>query len=319
VLIQESFTAFGERRGANWAGSPSSADWTQIANTTRRGFTDHEHLDNLNLIHMNGRVYDPSLGRFISADPFIDGWTGTQGYNRYSYVHNNPLRFLDPSGFKGKTGDDDDISEGPGGDSGPDNYINPNGQPIDEIIVNGQRLQSFSRGQPTSYSSYASFASSDPNHPSSMCTGPCDASNGPVADWALPDPAIEPVLLFENFVVVLQGIPLGIVLARTALARYSAGLHAARGVASLPTKPGQLGHIFRNASGHLADTPANRKLLTDVATNPANRIGVDRFGNVWSSVTRADGTQVWVSTRNGVIQNGGLNQVPQTFPNIVGP
>jgi RHS repeat-associated protein len=97
VLIQESFTAFGARRGANWAGSPSSADWTQIANTTRRGFSDHEHLDNLNLIHMNGRVYDPSLGRFISADPFIDGWATTQGYNRYSYVHNNPLQSLDPS------------------------------------------------------------------------------------------------------------------------------------------------------------------------------------------------------------------------------
>ncbi|MBK7727784.1 MAG: hypothetical protein IPJ33_04570 [Gammaproteobacteria bacterium] len=97
------------------------------------------------------------------------------------------------------------------------------------------------------------------------------------------------------------------------------GLSAARGVASLPTKPGQLGHIFRNAPGHLADTPANRQLLTDVASNSANRLGADRFGNVWSSVTRADGTQVWVSTRNGVIQNGGLNQVPQAFPTIVGP
>lgn len=94
---------------------------------------------------------------------------------------------------------------------------------------------------------------------------------------------------------------------------------AARGIASLPSKPGQLGHIFRNARGHLADTPANRQLLTDVASNPANRIGVDAFGNVRSALIRPDGTQVWVSTRNGVIQNGGLNQVPQAFPNIVGP
>lgn len=94
---------------------------------------------------------------------------------------------------------------------------------------------------------------------------------------------------------------------------------AAQSVASLPTKSGQLGHIFRNAIGHLADTPASRQLLTDVAGNAANRIGVDKFGNVWSAVTRADGTQIWASTRNGVIQNGGLNQVPQTFPNIVGP
>ena len=94
---------------------------------------------------------------------------------------------------------------------------------------------------------------------------------------------------------------------------------AASGVANLPNKPGQLKHIFRNAPGHLADTPANQKLLADVASNPTNRVGVDRFGNVWSSVTRTDGTQVWVATRNGVIQNGGINQVPQAFPNIVGP
>jgi filamentous hemagglutinin len=94
---------------------------------------------------------------------------------------------------------------------------------------------------------------------------------------------------------------------------------AEKRAASFPTGHSQLGHIFRNAPGHLADTPANRQLLTDVASNSANRVGVDRFGNVWFSLTRADGTQVWASARNGVIQNGGLNQVPQAFPNIVGP
>ena len=134
VLVQESFTAFGERRGANWAGSPSSGDWTQFANTTRRGFTAHEHLDNLNLIHMNGRVYDPGLGRFISADPFIDGSTNTQGYNRYSYVKNNPLRAFDPTGFKGKNTDERNESEGPGG-----GHVNPDGKPIPEIVVTGKR------------------------------------------------------------------------------------------------------------------------------------------------------------------------------------
>jgi RHS repeat-associated protein len=56
-------------------------------------------LDNLNLIHMNGRVYDPMIGRFLSADPLIDGALKTQGWNRYSYVHNNPLSATDPSGF----------------------------------------------------------------------------------------------------------------------------------------------------------------------------------------------------------------------------
>jgi hypothetical protein len=48
---------------------------------------------------MNGRVYDPVLARFLSADPFIDGASDSQGFNRYTYVHNNPLNATDPSGF----------------------------------------------------------------------------------------------------------------------------------------------------------------------------------------------------------------------------
>jgi RHS repeat-associated protein len=64
-----------------------------------RGFTGHEHLDEVGLIHMNGRIYDPTIARFLQADPIIqDGYDG-QNYNRYSYVVNNPLSLTDPSGF----------------------------------------------------------------------------------------------------------------------------------------------------------------------------------------------------------------------------
>jgi len=48
---------------------------------------------------MNGRVYDPTIGRFMSADPFIQAPTDTQSYNRYSYVRNNPVNLVDPSGY----------------------------------------------------------------------------------------------------------------------------------------------------------------------------------------------------------------------------
>ncbi len=99
VVVAESFNAFGERRGPNWAGSPAAADLTTIGALTRDGFTGHEHLDNLGLIHMNGRVYDPGLGRFLSADPYVTTPYDGQGLNRYSYVWNNPLGFVDPSGF----------------------------------------------------------------------------------------------------------------------------------------------------------------------------------------------------------------------------
>ena len=48
---------------------------------------------------MNGRVYEPTLGRFLSADLLVQSPFNTQSYNRYSYVFNNPLSFTDPSGF----------------------------------------------------------------------------------------------------------------------------------------------------------------------------------------------------------------------------
>jgi len=46
---------------------------------------------------MNGRIYDPTLGRMLQADPIAD--PGSQGLNRYSYVANNPLTLTDPSGY----------------------------------------------------------------------------------------------------------------------------------------------------------------------------------------------------------------------------
>jgi len=67
---------------------------------TRRGFTDHEHLDDAELIHMNGRVYDYNLGRFLSVDPFIQEPGNSQSMNPYSYIMNNPLSGTDPSGYK---------------------------------------------------------------------------------------------------------------------------------------------------------------------------------------------------------------------------
>jgi RHS repeat-associated protein len=51
------------------------------------------------VIHMNGRVYDPTLGRMLQADPFIQSPGNTQSYNRYTYALNNPHRYTDPSGY----------------------------------------------------------------------------------------------------------------------------------------------------------------------------------------------------------------------------
>jgi RHS repeat-associated protein len=67
---------------------------------SKRGFTDHEHLDEQELIHMNGRVYDYNLGRFMSVDPFIQSPTNSQSINPYSYIMNNPLGGTDPTGYR---------------------------------------------------------------------------------------------------------------------------------------------------------------------------------------------------------------------------
>jgi len=118
VQVALSYAAYGARRGSNWQGSPTTGEWTNIAGISRRGFTDHSMLDNVSLIHMNGRIYDPLLGRMMSADPTIPG-SSTQSFNRYSYVNNNPLSLTDPSGFAPgqnlgrvyrRDGDDGDIS-----------------------------------------------------------------------------------------------------------------------------------------------------------------------------------------------------------------
>lgn len=70
-----------------------------VTNKNRRGFTDHEHLNEQQLIHMNGRIYDYNLGRFMSVDPLIQSPTSTQSVNPYSYIMNNPLAGTDPTGY----------------------------------------------------------------------------------------------------------------------------------------------------------------------------------------------------------------------------
>lgn len=69
------------------------------AQQMNRGFTGHEMLSDFGLIHMNGRIYDPLIARFVQADPYIQSPNHSQNLNRYSYVMNNPMNAIEPSGF----------------------------------------------------------------------------------------------------------------------------------------------------------------------------------------------------------------------------
>jgi RHS repeat-associated protein len=93
IVSRNSFDAWGRPR------NPTNWSYSNVpVSILDRGFTGHEHLEEFNLINMNGRVYDPIIGRFLSVDPYVQDPGNTQGLNRYSYCLNNPLVYTDPDG-----------------------------------------------------------------------------------------------------------------------------------------------------------------------------------------------------------------------------
>jgi RHS repeat-associated protein len=99
--VSESFTAYGARRSpSSWSGAPSAGDLTTIAGLTRQGYAFQTAVgQSMGFNHMNGRVEDAISGQFLLPDPYLPDPGNTQDYNRYAYVDNNPLSFIDPSGF----------------------------------------------------------------------------------------------------------------------------------------------------------------------------------------------------------------------------
>jgi RHS repeat-associated protein len=101
LLERISYDPFGERRNPDWVDTrppPASARWL--------GFTGHEDEDEiLNLVNMGGRMYDPRIGRFLSPDLIVQSPYNSQSLNRFSYVWNNPLTNVDPSGFEQREGE----------------------------------------------------------------------------------------------------------------------------------------------------------------------------------------------------------------------
>lgn len=97
VLSQIHFGAWGDilKENRNYLRGNGISPELQLVG---RGFTGHEHYQNWGIIHMNGRLYDVHLRRFISPDNFVQDPYNTQSFNRYGYAWNNPLQYTDPSG-----------------------------------------------------------------------------------------------------------------------------------------------------------------------------------------------------------------------------
>ncbi len=72
------------------------------ATPTSRRFTGQLEESTIGLYDYGARFYDPALGRFISADPIVPRPGDPQNLNRYSYVRNNPLKYIDPTGHQGE-------------------------------------------------------------------------------------------------------------------------------------------------------------------------------------------------------------------------
>ncbi len=95
IIEEKSFDAWGRARNPqSWQALPP----TMTSNGWDRGYTGQEHLTQFGIINLNGRLYDPLMGRMMEPDPLIIGENNSQGYNRYSYALNNPLKYTDPTG-----------------------------------------------------------------------------------------------------------------------------------------------------------------------------------------------------------------------------
>lgn len=87
VAGSRNYKAFGEPRGQT--GALAGSFW----------FAGEQLDPETGLIYLRARYYDPSLGRFLQADPAEPDVRDTQGLNAYVYAKNNPLRYTDPTGL----------------------------------------------------------------------------------------------------------------------------------------------------------------------------------------------------------------------------
>ena len=110
VTARMKYEPFGQRR----IPTNLSAPLTKPPKNVRVGFGGHSHDDELALIDMGGRIYDPSTGRFLTADPFVPDALSGQSFNRYSFARNNPLTRVDLNGFSDEPGVEQDYSGGGG-------------------------------------------------------------------------------------------------------------------------------------------------------------------------------------------------------------
>src|SRR5262249_44520641 len=100
VVEKMEYEPFGQRRDPTALATPVTAK-----NPRTVGFTRHQPDDEFGLINMGGRVYDPATTRFLTPDPYSHTPTSARAANRYAYVYNDPVNFVDPTGLQAEGAD----------------------------------------------------------------------------------------------------------------------------------------------------------------------------------------------------------------------
>ena len=97
-VMDSSFTAVD---GMRYKPYGEDRDAGTSLNTDRK-FTGQTEDETAGLYWYASRAYDPAIGRFVSPDSIVPAPGNPQSLNRYSYVYNNPLKYVDPSGHTGE-------------------------------------------------------------------------------------------------------------------------------------------------------------------------------------------------------------------------
>ena len=323
-LVEElSFDAWGRRR--------NPTDWSYNAiptpSTMIRGFTLHEHIDEFALINMNGRVYDPVIGRFVQPDNYIQAPEVLQNYNRYAYCLNNPLKYVDPTGY-----------------SWDDYYVDPTGQVKYDESIHSQKDLNDAGIEVNYIGPTAQWLTTE----GYLAIGDV---HGNVTEWIMGLPEVEfkvdrlernyggdgsgSVLDQATYVAdqINQYNPLANIWDLLNYAIYGTdrlGNKISQGEAWMKTASiipiGKIGsttanslsHIFRNAAGHVNPTTIQSQvrymnLFENVASKAdnlvpttnaaANVAGVQTYNQTYNAGV------VWVQTLNGEIRNAGVNYI----------
>ncbi|WP_433023217.1 FG-GAP-like repeat-containing protein [Kribbella sp. CA-294648] len=152
VEENRSYDTYGLARNPDWRTSDAGYTTGIQPETLEQGFTGHEDDRELGLVNMKGRIYDPTLARFTTPDPNVDGANPSQAWNRYTYVGNNPHKYTDPTGYQICVGGNGGLLETACHDGGAGSEGGPGGSGT--IFDGGNPGTAGSPGSPNPHSHY---------------------------------------------------------------------------------------------------------------------------------------------------------------------